>query len=166
MTRRLRRDVSPYVRVWNLESWVLESGFRNTVQGLRNPINDWNPESKFYRQRNRNPVSGVRNARREIQNPRLSWIPLHGARRTETSGRDAIRNFNDADGNKNVKKKTNKQTNNRFNKQNNFARALPFFTFLCLLCTTTTRKCLISCFMERVNKQRRNFVFLSALGYT
>ena len=125
MTRRLRRDVSTYVRVWNLESWVLESGFRNTVQGLRNPINDWNPESKFYRQRIRNPVPGVRNARRQIQNPRLSWIPLHGARRTETSGRDAIRNFNDADGNKNVKKK--KQKKNRFNKQNNFARALPFF---------------------------------------
>ena len=109
MTRRLRRDVSTYVRVWNLESWVLESGFRNTIQGLRNPINDWNPESKFYRQRIRNPVPGVRNARREIQNPRLSWIPLHGARRTETRGRDAIRNFNDADGNKNVKKKNKKQ---------------------------------------------------------
>ena len=108
MTRRLRRDVSTYVRVWNLESWVLESGFRNTIQGLRNPINDWNPESKFYRQRIRNPVPGVRNARREIQNPRLSWIPLHGARRTETRGRDAIRNFNDADGNKNVKKKNKK----------------------------------------------------------
>ena len=166
MTRRLRRDVSPYVRVWNLKSWVLESGFRNTVQGLRNPINDWNPESKFYRQRNRNPVPGVRNARREIQNPRLSWIPLHGARRTETSGRDAIRNFNDADGNKNVKKKqTNKQTIGLISKTTLHVH-YPFSTFLCLLCTTTTRKCLISCFMERVNKQRRNFVFLSALGYT
>ena len=26
-----------------------------------------------------NPVPGIRNPRRGIQNPRLSWIPLHGA---------------------------------------------------------------------------------------
>ena len=128
MTRRLRRDVSPYVRVWNLESWVLEFGFRNTVQGLWNPINDWNPESKFYRQRIRNPVPGVRNPRREIQNPRLSWIPLLGARRTETRGRDDIRNFDDAARQQEREKKNN---NNRFNKQNNnFARELPFFAHL------------------------------------
>ena len=112
-----------------VESGILGIGIRIPEYSSRTPesINDWNPESKFYRQRIRNPVPGVQNARREIQNPRLSWIPLLGARRTETRGRDAIRNLNDADGNKNVKKKTNKQTNNRFNKQNNFARALPFF---------------------------------------
>ena len=28
-----------------------------------------------------NPVPGIRNPRREIQNPRLSWIHLHGAKR-------------------------------------------------------------------------------------
>ena len=96
-----------------VESGILGIGIRIPEYSSRTPesINDWNPESKFYRQRIRNPVPGVQNARREIQNPRLSWIPLHGARRTETRGRDAIRNFYDADGNKNVKKKqTNKQT--------------------------------------------------------
>ena len=30
---------------------------------------------------------------------------------------------------------------------------------------TMTRKCLISRFMEDVNKQRQNFIFLSQLGY-
>ena len=53
---------------------------------------------------------------------------------------------------------------NRFYKQNNsFARASHFFcTFLSRFCTTTTWKCLISCFMENVNKQRRIiFLFLS-----
>ena len=26
-------------------------GIRKTAQGIRNPTNDWNPESKFHRQR-------------------------------------------------------------------------------------------------------------------
>ena len=67
---------------------------------------------------------------------------------------------NDADGNEKVKKK-------RFNKQNNnFARASHFFcTFLSRFYMTTTWKCLISRFMEDVNKQRRNFISLSELGY-
>ena len=31
--------------------------------------------------KNRNPaVFGIRNPQRGIQNPRMSWIPLHGAR--------------------------------------------------------------------------------------
>ena len=66
-----------------------------------------------------------------------------------------------ADGNEKVKK------NNRFNKQNNnFARASHFFcTFLYRFYTTTTWKCLISRFMEDVNKQRRNFISLSELEY-
>ena len=68
---------------------------------------------------------------------------------------------NDADGNEDVKK------NNRFNKQNNnFARASRFFVhFFARFCTTTTWKCLISRFMEDVNKQRRNFISLSELEY-
>ena len=54
----------------------------------------------------------------------------------------------------------------RFNKQNNLARASHFFVhFFCHFCTTTTWKCLISRFMENVNKQRRNFISLSQLGY-
>ena len=31
-----------------LESGILGSGIRNTAQGIRNPTNDWNPESKFH----------------------------------------------------------------------------------------------------------------------
>ena len=55
----------------------------------------------------------------------------------------------------------------RFNKQNNnFSRASHFFcTFLYRFCTTTSWKCLISHFMENVNRQRRNFISLSELGY-
>ena len=37
--------------------------------------------------------------------------------------------------------------------------------FLCRCCTTTTRKSPVSRFMEDVNKQRRNFISLSELGY-
>ena len=50
---------------------------------------------------------------------------------------------------------------------NNFARASRtlFCTFLSRFCTTTTWKCLISCFMEKVNKQRRNFISVSELKY-
>ena len=51
---------------------------------------------------------------------------------------------------------------NRFYKQNNnFARASRFFGHLfARFCTTTTRKCLISRFMEDVN-----FISPSGLGY-
>ena len=40
-----------------------------------------------------------------------------------------------------------------------------FCTFLSRFCTTTTWKCLILRFMEDANKQRRNFISLSELGY-
>ena len=32
------------------ESGILGFGIRNTARRFRNPTNDWNPESKFYRQ--------------------------------------------------------------------------------------------------------------------
>ena len=68
---------------------------------------------------------------------------------------------NDADGDGNAKK-----TNSFYKKNNNFARASRFFVhFFARFCTTTTWKCLISRFMECVNKQRRNFISLSELGY-
>ena len=35
--------------LWNLESWVC--GIPNTYQGIRNPTNDLNPDSKFLFQR-------------------------------------------------------------------------------------------------------------------
>ena len=58
------------------------------------------------------------------------------------------------------------QKNNRFYKQNNnFARVPRFFVhFFARFCTTTTWKCLISHFMEDVNKQRLPLIFLFVLG--
>ena len=55
---------------WESEFW------ENTVQRIRNPTNDWNPESKFHCLRIWNLVPGIRNPRRGIQNARLSWIFL------------------------------------------------------------------------------------------
>ena len=50
------------VRLWNSESWALESEIPLTIgiQNRRSTDEDWNP------------VTGIRNPRRGIQNPRLS----------------------------------------------------------------------------------------------
>ena len=40
--------------IWEIlrvESGILGFGIRNTAQGIRNPVNDWNPECKFHLQR-------------------------------------------------------------------------------------------------------------------
>ena len=60
-----------------------------------------------------------------------------------------------------------RKKNNRFNKQNNnFARASHFFVhFFPVFVLFRSRFCLISRFMEDVNKQRQNFIFLSQLAY-
>ena len=61
-----------------------------------------------------------------------------------------------------------RQINNRLYKQNNnFSRdhARFFVHFLARFCTTTIWKCLISRFMGDENKQRRNLISLSLLGY-
>ena len=71
--------------LWNLEaqkilllaSGILGFGIRNTAQRIRNPSNDWNPESNFYWQRLED--TGIQSPLRGIQNPKLSWIPLYGA---------------------------------------------------------------------------------------
>ena len=68
---------------------------------------------------------------------------------------------NDADGNENVKK----NPIGLIAKQQLRTCITLFCTFLSCFCTTTTWKCLISRFMEDVNKQRRNFISLSELGY-
>ena len=34
-----------------MESGILGFGIRNITKGIRNPNNDWNPESKFHSQR-------------------------------------------------------------------------------------------------------------------
>ena len=53
---------------------LVESGLQGL--GIRNLANDWNPKSKFHRQGMQFP--GIGNPGRGIQNPTLSWIPLHG----------------------------------------------------------------------------------------
>ena len=60
-------------------SGIRGSRIRNTAQGIRNPTNDRNRESKFHRQRTRIRCLKIRNPLRGVQNPRLPWIPLHGS---------------------------------------------------------------------------------------
>ena len=64
-----------------LKSGILGFGIRNTAQGIRNPTNNWNPESGIQVPMTTiwNLVTGTRNPRRGIQNPRLSQILLQGA---------------------------------------------------------------------------------------
>ena len=59
----------------NPESCALESGILK-AQGIRNPIEEY-----ISTDNDRNQVPGIQNLRCGIQNPRLSWIPLHGARK-------------------------------------------------------------------------------------
>ena len=49
----------------NPESWALESG-------IQVPLT-----------KDLNPVAGIRNPRHGVHNPRLYWIPLHGAKTRE-----------------------------------------------------------------------------------
>ena len=59
------------------ESWIpLEIGIQNT----RSTENDWNPE---YLESRWNPRCG-------IQNLRLCWIPLHGAKQMKKKDRDSF----------------------------------------------------------------------------
>ena len=62
---------------WALESWALESwALESRIQ--LNLTKDWNPESKFHRSGLESSTWNPINPRRGIQNPGLSWIPLHG----------------------------------------------------------------------------------------
>ena len=58
-----------------LESGNMGFGILNLSKKIRNPTNGWNAESKFYWR--------IQNPQRGSQNPRLSWIPLRGARPEE-----------------------------------------------------------------------------------
>ena len=40
-----------------VESEILGSGFQNSAQGIKNPANDWNPQSKFHWKGIQNPES-------------------------------------------------------------------------------------------------------------
>ena len=53
---------SGILEVLLVESWALESGIQVPLKKI------WNP------------VIVIQNPRRGIHNPRLSWIPLHGAK--------------------------------------------------------------------------------------
>ena len=69
---RIRIRIPESGNFFFVETWIL--GF-----GIRNPTNEYNPESKFHWQLESGiPYleSGIRNLGRGIQNPRLSWIPL------------------------------------------------------------------------------------------
>ena len=66
---------------WNQESWALESGIQVKESGL--PLTT-GIQNRSSNDQDRNLVPGIRNRRRGIQNPRLSWIPLRGAKRKES----------------------------------------------------------------------------------
>ena len=57
---------------------IPESGYFFAC-GIRNPTNDWNPEIKFHGQSIWITVTRIRNPQGGIQNPTMSWIPLHRA---------------------------------------------------------------------------------------
>ena len=46
--RDSENQIPESVKFLLIESDILGFGMRNTAQGIRNPTNDWNPESKFY----------------------------------------------------------------------------------------------------------------------
>ena len=62
--------------LWNLESCFLESTIQLKESGILLIIGVHNPSStdKYW-----NQVPGIRNPQRGIPNPRMSWIPFHGA---------------------------------------------------------------------------------------
>ena len=57
--------------LWNLESWALESGIQLKESGILLKTGIQNPGFNDKE---------IRNPRRGVQNPRLSWIPLRGAK--------------------------------------------------------------------------------------
>ena len=63
------------VCLWNPESRALESAKQLKESGILLTIGIQNPSFTY---RDWNPVPRIRNPWRGIQNPRLSWIPLHG----------------------------------------------------------------------------------------
>ena len=62
--------------LWNPVSWALELRIQLKESGIlpRIGIQISSSTDKYW-----NPVPGIRNPRCGIQNPRLSWIPLHEA---------------------------------------------------------------------------------------
>ena len=61
-----------------MDSGILGFGMGIRLKESGIPLNDGNPESKFHWQR-LGSSTWIRNPQRDTQNPRLSWIPLHGS---------------------------------------------------------------------------------------
>ena len=61
-----------------VESGILGHRIRSTAQGIRNPSNNWNPESKFHWKRSGTQYleSGIHGVESRILD--CAWIPLHG----------------------------------------------------------------------------------------
>ncbi|CAH3190939.1 unnamed protein product [Porites evermanni] len=67
--RLIAGNLSPGIRNLSPGIWNPSPGIQNPSPGIRNPSPGiWNPSP------------GIRNSQHRIQNPRLSWIPLHGAK--------------------------------------------------------------------------------------
>ena len=66
---------NPWNFPWGIQ--FLGFGIWNTIQGIQNPTNDWNPESKFYWQRLEFSIWNLDGILHTVI-PRLNWIPLHG----------------------------------------------------------------------------------------
>ena len=69
--------------LWNSEYMQLKETWiprKTGIQNTRSTENDWNPE---YLESRWNP-------RRGIQNLRLCWIPLHGAKQMKKKDRDSF----------------------------------------------------------------------------
>ena len=63
-------------KIFIMESGILGFGIRNTAQGIQNPANGWNPESRIQVPLTKiwNLVTGIGNPGRGIQNPdSLTW---------------------------------------------------------------------------------------------
>ena len=81
------RSILETVTSWNRGLWSLEYSSKNLES-----TDDWYPESIFQGQKIRNPVpETVKNPRRGIQNPKLSWISLHGSKLMQNLGDKQIR---------------------------------------------------------------------------
>ena len=78
-SRKPIKEVGKFTRICKIRPMWRNPEFRKIIaRGIPNP-GLWNSEeSKFHWKRIPHPVPGIRNPLGWIQNPRLSWIPLHG----------------------------------------------------------------------------------------
>ena len=78
--------ITPFKEIWipesgkslPLESGILSYGIWNTAQRIRNPTNDWSPESKSSGKEFENHLL------ESLQNSRLSWISIHGVKQSSS----------------------------------------------------------------------------------